>query len=185
MTMAHPSPALRSPRGTFFLEQQLTGVAAGIVLFVIAAKVDAARLERHAWHLMGFALATMTAVLIFGSWHYGSKRFLYGNSLQPSEFAKFAVIVWVAMLIVKKGETLRRLSKGLLPFLVVIGVLDLLAILEPDLSVAMLFTLLTAMLLALMDILVLRAIHRAARRKIERDLTKKEEELGQTPEDQK
>lgn len=42
--------------------------------------------------------------------------------------------------------------------------------------------LLTAMLLALMDILVLRAIHRAARRKIERDLIKREEELGREPE---
>lgn len=141
------TPALGSPRGTYYLMKQLTGVGIGVVLFVIAAKVDAARLEKHAWHLMGFALVTMTAVLIFGAWHYGSKRFLVGNSFQPSEFAKFAVVVWVAMLIVKKGETLRRLSKGLMPFLIVVGVLDILAILEPDLSVAMLFTLLTALLL--------------------------------------
>ena len=51
------------------------------------------------------------------------------------------------MLIVKKGEALRRLTKGLIPFVVVIGVLDVLAALEPDLSVAMLFTLLMALLL--------------------------------------
>ena len=51
------------------------------------------------------------------------------------------------MLIVKKGESLRRFTKGLMPFLVVIGVLDVLAALEPDLSVAMLFTLLMALLL--------------------------------------
>jgi cell division protein FtsW len=133
--------------GTFYLMKQLGAVGVGMVVFIIGAKVDAARLEKYAWHLMMLALVTMTAVLIFGSRHYGSKRFLVGNSIQPSEFAKFAVVVWVAMLIVKKGETLRRLSKGLMPFLVVIGFLDLLAILEPDLSIAMLFTLLTAMLL--------------------------------------
>jgi cell division protein FtsW len=57
------------------------------------------------------------------------------------------VIAWVSMLIVKKGDTLRRLSKGLVPFLVVIGVLDVLAVLEPDVSVAMLFTLVMAILL--------------------------------------
>jgi cell division protein FtsW len=57
------------------------------------------------------------------------------------------VIILVSMLIVKKGETLRRLTKGLVPFLVVIGILDVLAALEPDLSVAMLFTLLLGMLL--------------------------------------
>jgi cell division protein FtsW len=39
------------------------------------------------------------------------------------------------------------LTKGLVPFLVVIGVLDVLAALEPDLSIAMLFTLLMALLL--------------------------------------
>jgi cell division protein FtsW len=51
------------------------------------------------------------------------------------------------MLIVKKGDQLRRLTKGVLPFFVVIGLLDVLAALEPDLSVAMLYTLLLAVLL--------------------------------------
>ena len=78
---------------------------------------------------------------------HGSKRYLYSGSIQPSEFGKFAVVVWCSMLIVKKGDSLRRLTKGLVPFLVVIGALDLLAALEPDLSVAMLYTLLMAVLL--------------------------------------
>jgi cell division protein FtsW len=78
---------------------------------------------------------------------HGSRRFLVGSSFQPSEFAKLSVVVWVSMLIVKKGESLKRLTKGLVPFLVVIGLLDVLAALEPDLSVAMLFTLLMALLL--------------------------------------
>ena len=138
---------LGSTTGMYYLMKQLSGVAIGAVIFVVAAKVDAARLEKYAWPLMLFAIVTMTAVLIFGAKTNGSKRFLIGNSFQPSEFAKLAVIVWVSMLIVKKGEGLRRLSKGLLPFLVVIGLLDLLAALEPDLSVAMLFTLVMGMLL--------------------------------------
>jgi cell division protein FtsW len=78
----------------------------------------------------------------------GSRRFLLGASLQPSEFAKLAVIAWTSMLVVKKGEGgLRRLTKGLLPFLLVIGVLDVIAILEPDLSAAMMFTLMMAVIL--------------------------------------
>jgi cell division protein FtsW len=51
------------------------------------------------------------------------------------------------MLVVKKGPSLRRLTKGLLPFLVVIGTLDILAILEPDLSVAMMYTLIAGIIL--------------------------------------
>jgi cell division protein FtsW len=72
---------------------------------------------------------------------------LFGSSFQPSELGKLAVIVWVAMLVVKKGDTLRRLTKGLVPFVVVVGVLGILAALEPDLSVSMLYTLLMALLL--------------------------------------
>ena len=70
-----------------------------------------------------------------------------GFLFQSSEFAKLAVIVWTAMLIVKKGDKLRRLTKGLLPFMVVLGVLDLLVILEPDLSMAMMFTLIMGIML--------------------------------------
>src|SRR5262249_13983228 len=78
---------------------------------------------------------------------HGSKRFLFGASFQPSELAKLSVVVWVSMLVVKKGEALQRFSKGLVPFLVVVGVLDGLAALEPDLSVALLFTRVMALLL--------------------------------------
>ena len=136
---------------TYFLVRQLGGVAAGIVAFMITAKFDAETLRRWAWPLMWFTIAAMVAVLVLprsiAPTIHGSKRFLFGASFQPSEFAKLAVVVWVSMLVVKKGESLRRLSKGLVPFLVVVGVLDLLAALEPDLSVAMLFTLLMALLL--------------------------------------
>jgi cell division protein FtsW len=138
---------LGSPMGTYYLLRQLSGVAVGLVVFLVASKMDAARLENLAWPLMIFAIVTMTAVLVFGEAVNGSRRFLIGSSFQPSEFAKLAVIVWVSMLIVKKGDGLRRLSKGLLPFLVVIGLLNILAALEPDLSVAMLFTLVMGMLL--------------------------------------
>jgi len=135
----------------FFLVRQATGVLAGCVAFAIAAKFDADKLQRWAWPLMWFTMLTMLAVLVLpqsiAPRVHGSKRYLLGGSLQPSELGKLAVIVWVSMLVVKKGVSLRRLTKGLVPFLVVIGMLDVLAALEPDLSVSMLYTLLMAVLL--------------------------------------
>jgi cell division protein FtsW len=135
----------------YFLLNQVGGVAVGMVAFAIAAKFDADKLHGWAWPIMWFTIAAMIAVLVLpgriAPTIHGSKRFLFGASFQPSEFGKFAVVVWVSMLIVKKGQSLRRLTKGLVPFLVVIGLLDVLAALEPDLSVAMLFTLLMALLL--------------------------------------
>jgi cell division protein FtsW len=136
---------------TFFLVKQVQAVLAGIVVFAIAAKFDAEKLREWAWPIMWFTIVCMVAVLVLpeklAPTIHGSRRFLVGGSFQPTEFGKLAVVVWVSMLVVKKGDGLRRLTKGLVPFLVVIGVLDVLAALEPDLSVAMLYTLLMALLL--------------------------------------
>lgn len=138
-------------QSAYFLLKQLSGVAVGVVVFAISAKVDAEKLREWAWPLMWFTIATMFAVLVlpqrFAPVIHGSRRFLVGSSFQPSEFGKLGVVVWVSMLIVKKGESLRRFTKGLIPFLVVIGVLGVLAALEPDLSVSMLYALLMALLL--------------------------------------
>jgi cell division protein FtsW len=142
-----------SERGssTYFLLGQAKGVVIGIVVFAIAAKFDADRYRGWAWGIMWFTIAAMLAVLVLPSRLapeiHGSRRFLLGASLQPSEFGKLAVVLWCSMLIVKKGESLKRLTKGLVPFLLVIGTLDVLAALEPDLSIAMLYTLLMALLL--------------------------------------
>jgi cell division protein FtsW len=76
----------------------------------------------------------------------GSRRFIKG-SIQPSELAKLAVVVWTSMLLVKKGDAVRRLGKGIVPFLVVVGTLSVLAALQPDWSVAATFCLLMALLL--------------------------------------
>ena len=135
----------------FYLLRQLTGVAAGAVAFAIVAKVDADKWRDWAWPLMLITIVTMLLTLVLpdsiAPRINGSKRFLFGSSFQPSELGKLGVIVWVSMLVVRKGDSLRRLTKGLVPFLVVIGLLDVLAALEPDLSVSMLYTLLMALLL--------------------------------------
>ena len=138
-------------RSAFYLLRQLSGAAAGAVAFAIVAKIDADRWRDWAWPLMLLTIVTMALTLVLpdsiAPRINGSKRFLFGSSFQPSELGKLGVIVWVSMLVVRKGDSLRRLTKGLVPFLVVIGLLDVLAALEPDLSVSMLYTLLMALLL--------------------------------------
>lgn len=136
---------------TFFLRQQLSGALIGVVAFAVAAKMDAERWREWAWPLLWLTIALLLAVLLIpesiAPRHLGSKRFLYGRSVQPSELGKFAIVVWTAMLVVKKGEQLRRFSKGLLPFMTVLGALFALVAVEPDLSVAMLYVVLMAIVL--------------------------------------
>jgi cell division protein FtsW len=136
----------------YLLLRQLTGMAVGAVLFAIAAKLDAELWEKWAWPLMALSLVLLVVVILpftagIAPRIHGSRRYLFGASLQPSELAKLAVVLWTSMLVVKKGPVMRRLTKGLLPFLVVIGALDILVMLEPDLSTAMMFTLVMGIIL--------------------------------------
>jgi cell division protein FtsW len=134
------------------LVRQFLGMAAGIALFAIAAKMDAELWEKWAWPIMILSLVLLLIVILpftvkIAPRIHGARRFLFGSSFQPSELGKLAVILWTSMLVVKKGAALRGLTKGLLPFLVVIGVMDLLVMLEPDLSTAMMFTLVMGIIL--------------------------------------
>lgn len=137
--------------GWFYVLRQATGAGIGIVVFAIAAKMDAERWREWAWPLMWVTLVALLLVLVMPNSIAprinGSKRFLFASSFQPSELGKFAVVVWTSMLVVKKGEQLRRFSRGLLPFLIVLGALAILVAAEPDLSVAMLYALLMAVVL--------------------------------------
>lgn len=134
------------------LVRQLIGMAVGIGLFAIAAKMDAQLWEKLAWPIMILTLVLLLTVILpftvgIAPRIHGARRFLFGSSVQPSELGKLAVILWTSMLVVKKGPALRRLTKGLLPFLVVIGTMDILVMLEPDLSAAMMFTLVMGIIL--------------------------------------
>ncbi len=135
-------------RGYHFVLRQGLGVVVGAVAFALLAKIDADIWRRWAWPIMLVSLVLMITVLLPGMESInGSRRALFGGSIQPSELAKFAVLVWTPMLLVKKGERVKEVRKGLIPFAVVIGSLCVLAILEPDFSVAMMFCLLMAVLL--------------------------------------
>ncbi len=137
-----------APPYAYFVKQ-LSGVAVGVVVFMIAAKVDASRLERLAWPLMIASIVLMALTLVpgIGKWHLGSRRFLFGGSVQPAELAKIAVVVWTAMLVLKKGDKMRRLSQGMPTFLLVIGGLTATAFLQPDLSMGFMFVLLMGIVL--------------------------------------
>jgi cell division protein FtsW len=142
----------RGAGSSYFFLRQLAGIGVGVTALAIFAKVDADVWSRYAWPIMLLAVVLLLLVILpftesIAPRVHGSRRFLIGSSLQPSELGKIAVIFWTSMLVVKKGDTLRRLTKGLLPFLVIVGVLDVLVALEPDLSVAMMYTLIMGIIL--------------------------------------
>ncbi len=152
LAVLYSASALVAKPAYYYAYKQAIGVLVGTVVFAVAAKVDAEWWRKLAWPIMGISLFLMLlTVLPFTKSIVpvvmGSRRFLKGGSIQPSELAKFAVLVWVPMLLVKKGDAVRRLGKGLLPFILVIGALVGMAIGEPDISVAITYCAIMVVLL--------------------------------------
>lgn len=138
--------------GAYFMLRQLSGMLLGLVGFGVAAKIDAEKWYDWAWPIMIGCLVLLAIVVLpftvrIAPRIHGARRFLFGSSMQPSEIAKLAVVIWTSMLVVKKGDAMRRLSKGLFPFLVIVGLMDVLVYVEPDLSSAMFYTLIMGIIL--------------------------------------
>ncbi len=139
--------------GHWYAARQLAGAAGGVIVAALLARLDYRRLEALAWPLLATVALLLLVVVLPGTEMIaprvnGARRWLrLGVTVQPSEFAKLALIVWTAALAVKKQERLRSLSKGLAPFLVVWLGIVLLVLAEPNLSAALLLVLLSALVL--------------------------------------
>ena len=139
--------------GTGLALDQLVGALLGALALLLAARLDLERVRRLAWPLL-LVVAGMLVVLVLpfttavAPRINGSRRWLQlGVSLQVSELAKLAVVIWTAMLCAKKGTEVRRLRRGLLPVLTIVMPLSALLLLQPDLSSAVEIGLLALMVL--------------------------------------
>jgi cell division protein FtsW len=140
--------------GSVFALRQLLGATLGAVGMWLAARLDYHLWQRYAWPLLGIVALTLLIVLLpFADpivvERNGARRWLGGSllSFQPAEFAKFAVVAWTAMLATKKGDRIREIKRGALPFIVIVGPIALLILLEPALSNAVLVCLLAGIVL--------------------------------------
>lgn len=140
--------------GSFFAQRQIGGALVGIVLLMVATRIDYHVWQRNAWLILGavvlvLIIPTLPFTESISEPRNGARRWVGVGRLvfQPSEFAKFAVVVWTAMLAAKKRTDIRSFKRGVLPFTVVLMPVCLLVLLEPDLSTASLTILLAAIVL--------------------------------------
>ncbi len=140
--------------GLEFVMRQLSGALLGGVLLLLASRQDYYRWRTLAWPLL---LLTLVLLLIpvlpfttgISPAVNGARRWIDIGplQLQPSEVARVAVVVWCAMLAAKKGKQIREFKRGMLPFIVVLGLVSFLILLQPNLSMATLVALLGGLVL--------------------------------------
>src|SRR5690606_13508563 len=88
--------------------------------------------------LMGVSLLALMGVIAFGTKTFGSTRTFFGGSVQPSEPAKVIIIIYVSAWLASKGSRIRDVQVGLLPFSVLMGIITVLLVSQPDISTSML-----------------------------------------------
>ena len=125
----------------YYVLSQLTGGVMGLVALIAMAQIDYRHLRLLAWPLLIAVIVMLIVVIMPGTEAIaprinGARRWLRLGfiTIQPSEFAKLALIVWTAALAVKKQDKLPSLSRGLLPFLLVWALVESLIFLEPSFS---------------------------------------------------
>jgi cell division protein FtsW len=113
--------------------KQMFHLAIGLVALLIAAVFPMRLVKLLALPVMGFSIATLFMVLLVPS-TYGSRRAFLDGSVQPSEMAKLALIIYLAAWMESKGERIRRWEYGFLPLMGIIAVVAALILKQPDLS---------------------------------------------------
>lgn len=137
----------------YFLKRQLAWLAFGFVLLHIASRVDYIWWKRLSVPLLGLMTLLLAMVLVpsLGVAAKGARRWLRLGpiSIQPAEMVKLVAVIYLAAYLTKKEDLIKSFSSGLLPVLLVIGVLCGLVLLEPDLGTVVVIGLVTIGLLFL------------------------------------
>src|SRR6056297_1300384 len=124
----------------YFLKRQAVFAVIGLIAMAIVMNIDYHIFEKYAKYIILFAIILLALVLIpgIGKKVGGSRRWLgiAGLGGQPSEVAKLALIMYIAQFYTRKNNLIKSFKKGILPILIVTGIIFMLILIEPDLGTA-------------------------------------------------
>ena len=141
-TIAMPdNPRFARYSHSYFLVRHILWLAISFVAALIAFQVPVATWERWAPWLFVISLLLLVAVLIpgLGKGVNGARRWLVLGpiSFQPSELAKFSVLLYAADYMVRKMDVKERFFRAVLPMAVAVAMVGVLLLAEPDMGAFM------------------------------------------------
>ncbi len=125
----------------YFLKKQIIWTVIATAAMLLISKVDINIWKRLPLPLMGISSLLLLLILIPGigsEINHARRWFRFGPlSFQPSEIAKLSVIIYLSTYLAKKDEMIRDFLDGFIPPLILVGIMFLLVISEPDLGTAL------------------------------------------------
>lgn len=122
----------------YFLKRQISWIFIGGVLMAFFMRLDYRILQKFTYPALIVTMFLLVLVLFpqFGKKVGGAQRWLHigSFSFQPSELAKFTLILYVVHSLVKKQDRIKDFFYGYLPNLIVLGFFSVLFLFQPDLG---------------------------------------------------
>ncbi len=124
-----------SPSAIFL--RQLRSLCVGLVVMGGLTLLDYRRWRKWIVPVMSIVMLALIVLLTMPEdAQFGGRRALFSGSVQPGELAELAMIVYLAAWLSGKRAMLRRISYGIIPFSLLVGVICALIMAQPDLSTA-------------------------------------------------
>jgi cell division protein FtsW len=121
----------------YTVSHQIAWAIAGILVAIFLTFFDYHRIRRWVVVIMIVTLLMLLGVLIFGQSAGGvPQRSLFNGSIQPSEFAKLVIIIYLCFWLYSKHDVLDQWSFGLIPLMTILGITAGLILAQPDISAA-------------------------------------------------
>jgi len=121
---------------SFFVLKSLAHFAIGLLLFAITVKTPYSFFERYAKHIFITWILALVLVLFIWTTYNGARWWInvpfLPFSLQPVEFMKFGLIIYLAYFLKKRHSQISDLFNGFLPYMFIFGIVMFLLILQPD-----------------------------------------------------
>lgn len=138
----------------YFVKKQGIGFALGVVAMFLCCKFDYTRLKGKKIRIFALIIPIVLLCMVFvprlGKSNYGATRWIAfgGVTIQPSEIAKYGFVVFASAYMSERMGQMRSF-KGVLPVLISGGIICLLIIIEPNMSVTVCVALLMLTMLFL------------------------------------
>lgn len=120
----------------FYVIRNIIHVIISFCLIGVLVKVRYSLYEKYAKHIFSFAIILLIIVLVIGANYKWARWWIsipgIPFNIQPTEFLKFAVIVYLAAFFKQYKKYLHTFNEGFVPFAIVLGVIVLLVGAQPD-----------------------------------------------------
>jgi cell division protein FtsW len=130
----------------YFFKKQAIGAGVGLAALLVLSWFDYRKLGKIKFILLLISIALLGLVLFVGQSVRGSSRWFnlpgIGTSVQPAEIVKFAFILFAAAFMANHPERMKYFLKGILPLLLILGVIVVLLLMQPNFSTVIAMSLL-------------------------------------------